>query len=366
MTDRARTEQWRHDKPAQTSTGVADFVRRSPHAFTRRFLVAQWSRHQLDASLRDGTVVRLLPDVYASTSHRFEPVVLGEALNLWAPRGLVTGELALRLYAPDFAWTALPGQAALPGHAARLSQEHLARCLDAPRGRAPQFRETWDVHIVVPRGDRMEAPDWVTAHQAGPLRQHSSPQGVRCTVPERALLDAWRYAVPARRRELIYQALWARVCTWRQLEDETNRALRVTGRRDLERILAWFRAGATSPLEVKARRNVFGGSAFRELEWQARLNLGSRIVVADALHRRAKVVIEFDGARYHASEAATAGDRERDIDLAAAGYVTVRLGWFDITHRPAWCKERLIAVINTRLGSAIEGASPFGLLAGRN
>lgn len=194
----------------------------------------------------------------------------------------------------------------------------------------------------------MNAPQWLTVHQTGPLYEYAAPRGVRCTTPERALLDAWRFADPSDRRGLLYEALWAGLCTWKQLERELLRAQRVAGRRDLERILGWFACGSTSPLELMARRDVFRGHAFDELEWQVKLECGSRRIVADALHRRAKVVVEFDGARFHATAQAVASDRERDIDLAAAGYLTVRFGWDDVAGRPAWCRERLLKVVAAR------------------
>ncbi len=291
---------------------LADYLRDNAHAFTRAQLLAGWSRHQLDASLSIRTVVRLLPDVYASADHVHNAVVMGDALNLWAPRGLVTGRLALHLYSSEL---------------------------------APPIT----AHLVVPNGDRMDAPPWVRVHQTGPLGQSCAPQSVRCTTPERALLDAWRHAAPRDRRDLLYAALWARVCTWRQLRREAARAPRVAGRRDLERVLGWFAGGATSPLEVRAQHETFADARFRDFEWQVDLRLGSRRATADMLHRRAMLVVELDGERYHSSRKDQIDDRNRDVDLAAAGYLTVRLGWDDVVRRPQWCRERLLSIMAARL-----------------
>jgi very-short-patch-repair endonuclease len=291
---------------------LADYLRHNAHAFTRAQLLAGWSRHQLDASLSIRTVVRLLPDVYASADHVHHAVVMGHALNLWAPRGLVTGRLALHLYSSE-----LPPPVT--------------------------------ADLVVPNGDRMDAPPWIRVQQTGPLGQSCAPQAVRCTTPERALLDAWRFATPEDRRNLLYEALWARVCTWRQLRREAARAPRVAGRRDLERVLGWFAGGATSPLEVRAQHDTFADARFRDFEWQVDLRLGSRRATADMLHRGAKLVVELDGERYHSSRKDRNDDRNRDVDLAAAGYLTVRLGWDDVVRRPQWCRERLLAVLASRL-----------------
>lgn len=249
--------------------------------------------------------------MYCGRDHISDPVVMGDAANLWVPSGLVTGTLALHLYSP-----------ALP----------------VPAG----------VDCVVAHGRHMSAPPWVRLRQTNPPRAFATAQGVRCVVPERALLDAWRFAAPSARRSLLYEALWARACSWRQLAGELRRTPRVPARGDLERTLAWFAAGATSPLEVRARRDVFTGQKFCEFEWQARLVVDSRTAVADMLHRAAKVVVELDGAQFHQLPTTWRADRVRDVDLAAAGYMTIRFGWDDITRRPGWCRKRLHDVLSSR------------------
>ncbi|WP_160297584.1 endonuclease domain-containing protein [Demequina salsinemoris] len=175
------------------------------------------------------------------------------------------------------------------------------------------------------------------------------PDGVNCVVPELALLDAWRCTAPAERRAVLWEALWARACTWRQLKRELDRAPRVSGRRDLERVLGWFAEGATSPLEVRAKHEVFTGARFSEFEWQTEVVLPTRRPTVDMLHRRAMVIVELDGDIYHSTRTARDADRNRQTDLAAAGFVVVRFGWWDIVDRPEWCRERLLTVVAGRL-----------------
>lgn len=296
---------------ADHGLSLGAFLSTHLHAFARSELLARWPRSALDRALRDGSITRIVPGVYCASEHAADPVITGEALNRWAPHALVSGELALHLYAPS---------------------------LPAPRR----------ADLVVPHGQHMRAPSWVRLRQSGPFRVSSAPQGIACVVPERALLDAWRWSTSDRRHDILYGALWARVCTWRQLARVARNQQRVSGRRDLERHVAWFAKGATSPLEVRARREVFTGQSFREFEWQAKLVVSSRVAVADLLHRAAKVVVELDGARYHQVNDTWQADRARDVDLAAAGYVTLRFGWDDIVRRPDWCRTRLLEVLNSR------------------
>jgi len=289
------------------------FLGANVHAFTRADLTCHWTRYSLDAALRTGAAMRILPGVYCAPAHRADPVVMAEAATLWAPRSLVTGALALHAY-----------DMTLPSPAR--------------------------ADLVTANGDTLHPPSWVRVHQTGPLRAHGAPRGIPCTVPERALLDAWRYAPARERRSVLWEALWSRVCTWRQLRRELERAPRVAGRRDLERVLGWFGEGATTPLEVRARHETFADARFRELEWQVRLDLPSRRASVDVLHRRAMVAVELDGDRYHSTRRARDEDRERQTDLVAAGYAVLRFGWNDITGRADWCRERVLTTVAARLG----------------
>ncbi|WP_172655910.1 DUF559 domain-containing protein [Demequina maris] len=301
---------------------LADFLAANPHAYTRDELVRAWSRRQLDNGTDAGTVARPLTGVYCGSAHTLDPTVRGEALNLWQPDGAVTGAGALHLY---------------------------DQCLPKPE----------HLDLLVPHGRRLDVPPWVRLRQCGPTRSTIRAGGVVSAPMPRALLDAWRYAPAPDRRDLLWEALWARVCTWRQLRSELDRAPKVAGRRDLERVLGWFAEGATTPLEVRAKHETFADPRFRDFEWQVPLALPSRRAVPDMVHRRAMVAVELDGDRVHATREARDRDRARRTDLAAAGYIVVGFGWRDITERPAWCRERLLTVVASRLGtdtSALRGA----------
>jgi very-short-patch-repair endonuclease len=176
----------------------------------------------------------------------------------------------------------------------------------------------------------------------------SMPRGVRCTTPARALLDAWRFADAGFRSELLYQTLWARICTPRHIERELAQAPRVAGRRELRRALDWFAEGATSPLEVRAKHVTFADARFREFEWQALVDVSGRRVRVDMLHRIARLIVELDGDTYHSTREARDADRERQTELAAAGYVVLRFGWREIVDRPQWCRDHVLAIVAAR------------------
>ena len=289
---------------------VADFLAQQRLALTSREIITVWGRSHLRTALRRGRVTAVLPHVHVATSLRSEPDVVGRALSAWQPHGLVTGQLALHLYAP---------------------------------GRLTGVGDRAD--IVVATNHHLRSPAWLRVHQTGRPQGSSAPLGIPCTLPERAVLDAWRYAPARDRTNLFYEALWLRVCHWSQVRREAENTVRVPQRGLLYRLLDEFAAGATSPLEVRARREVFQGRAFADFERQAPLRLGKRTIRVDMLHRRARVVVELDGERYHSSADAMAADDGRALALASAGYVVIRFGWKDIVGRPQWVRRQVLAVI---------------------
>ncbi len=162
------------------------------------------------------------------------------------------------------------------------------------------------------------------------------------------MLDAWVRADARDRAAVLYEALWLRIAGPRRLMNAAARLSRLPDRRRFDQIMTDFTTGATSPSEVRARRDVFTGRAFRELEWQVSLVVRGRRRTADALHRRARVVVELDGAAFHTTRRQVARDRERDADFAAEGWLTVRFSFGDLRDRPDWCRRTLAAILERR------------------
>ncbi|WP_152649142.1 endonuclease domain-containing protein [Demequina flava] len=287
------------------------FLNHEPRVLSREQAVQRWGRRALDGEVAAGTVVRLLPDVYCGRELRADPIVWALGLNLWHPAGLVTGGLALHLHRPQ-----------LP---------------------APSLAS-----IRVASGFRPRARDWVACIQGIVPETEGYAQGVRTVPTAWALVDAWRTSPPQARRNIFYEAFWARAFGLEYLRRIMEVSPRLPGRAELLRLIDACEAGATTPLERIAQEETFVRPPFDEFEWQATLDLGHRRVRPDMLHRKKKVIVELDGARYHESRTAQSADHERDIDLAAAGYTTLRFGWRDLTKRPAWCRRRVIEVLERR------------------
>jgi very-short-patch-repair endonuclease len=74
---------------------------------------------------------------------------------------------------------------------------------------------------------------------------------------------------------------------------------------------------------------------------------------ADFLYPAQRLVIETDGARFHATAAKHAGDKTKTEALEAAGYAVLRLRWADVVHAPA----QTAAVIRAALDARAPGRS---------
>lgn len=299
------------------AASVDSWLETQPGSVARRLdVVATFSRHALDRALDCGQVVRVLPGIYAPARAAATSTSRSHAVAIWAPQAVISGSVALQVLGVKF-------------------QPPPTKLL-----------------VLLPYGSHVRAPSWLkvrtvqremlTSRTVGRLRVASGP---------RALVDAWSAEEGDDRRSTVYQSLWARVAEPVDVLTTVARMPRVARRRALVSLLNHFVEGATSPLEVVAKTQVFVGARFAGFEWQGELQAGGRTRRVDMLHRDARLAVELDGARFHDDTVARARDRVRDLELALAGYVTLRFGWNEITRRPGWCRKVVLAALKARASS---------------
>ena len=68
----------------------------------------------------------------------------------------------------------------------------------------------------------------------------------------------------------------------------------------------------------------------------------------DLLWAEEKLIVEFDSFRFHSSRRAFETDRRRDQDLAALGYIVIRVTWLQLTREPESTVDRIAAALTLR------------------
>lgn len=148
-------------------------------------------------------------------------------------------------------------------------------------------------------------------------------------------------------------AILAGVCQRRRTTPE--RLLRALGQRErtrrgaeLRRILLDVAMGANSVLErsyairVERRHGLPVGH-------RQHVDHGPRATVyRDVLHEEFGVVVELDGYAWHHDPVERAADMSRDLDAAADGLLTVRLGWRHAHDEACHTAARLARVLHQR------------------
>ncbi len=271
-------------------------------------------------------------------------------------RAIASGEL-VRLLEGVYAWSDLAGDHRVRCHAAVLAgRGHVTiGGLSALHLTHPEFPAPPAVEVLVSPPMHGPAAEWIRARRttfAGSVR---TLHGMRVMWPADAVVDAWTRATPRVRRTIVYDALWLRIARPSHLFRAVGMRARVPQRALLLDLLEEFRSGAQSPGEVMARREVFAHPKYLEFERQVSMVAGGDRRI-DMLHRAARLVVEIDSDAHHSTPAQVARDHERDIELAALGYQTLRYRYRQLRDRPAWCRASLDRVLAARL----RGLSPNG------
>jgi very-short-patch-repair endonuclease len=130
-------------------------------------------------------------------------------------------------------------------------------------------------------------------------------------------------------------------------------ALAPRGGRDLrpmKRILDAFGAGKLpTPTQLERKLRALAAAAALRVEWEAPFpgrEAGRQRV--DGLAESCRVVLEADGRDWHTRTQDFDSDRKRDGNAAAAGYLTLRFTWYQLTEEWEWCLDTLLSTVATR------------------
>jgi very-short-patch-repair endonuclease/predicted transcriptional regulator of viral defense system len=263
----------------------------------------------IDNRLRAGRLHRLFRGVY----------LVGHDV---APTGAL--ELASVLACGDDAYVSHASAARLHG---LPSQPHEANNVEVTViGRKPRPR----------RGIRVHYLSAIQPDEIGTL------DGIPITSPGRTILDlASRLSLEDLER-LIAEAHAQRVVAESQLRTLLSRHHGARGSRNLRHLLERDRPPAR--IRSRAERRLL--ALLRDVNLPApEVNVRLGKYVPDFLWRDQRVIVEFDGFRFHSGRTRFDSDRRRDQDLAVAGYIVLRVTWRQLTEDTDGVAKRLAAVL---------------------
>ncbi|CAM3949625.1 type IV toxin-antitoxin system AbiEi family antitoxin domain-containing protein [Nocardioides marinus] len=190
-------------------------------------------------------------------------------------------------------------------------------------------RERRVVEIAVPHGRRLDAVPGVRAVQLRGLDAAALPRASppRLRVEHAALMVASRARGDDEAVAVLADVVREGLTVPARLEDVLVEQRRLPRRRLLLDVVRDVESGAESPLERRYLRDVERRHALPRGVRQAWDAVAGRAVFRDVRYSAYRTNIELDGRLGHSRALDRWADLERDLEAAARGDVTLRIGW---------------------------------------
>lgn len=169
--------------------------------------------------------------------------------------------------------------------------------------------------------------------------------GIPVTTLPRTLLDLAEVVPKSHVIRAMTEAERQQIIDLNALKELLDRSLGRRGRRPLREILA------DAVIEPRTREEF--EHRFLQLVLDAGLPRPKvNVLVAgyevDVVWPEQKLIVELDSWKFHRHRKAFEDDRERDVVLALAGYLPIRVTWRQLTKAPARLIQRLRELLNVR------------------
>ena len=254
------------------------------------------------------------------------------------------------VYAGVYAVGHLPLAPEARAHAAVLACGDRAILSHASAASLWRYTKHWTTRYEVTVPSKRRRPG-IKVHRATTLtrRDITRQLGVPVTSPARTVFDMTpRLKTDAALRRFVNDARLTRTF---HLSDLAELLARHPHHPATKRLTPFLDGGRSGPT-----RSEFE-DAFTEFARQYGLpapvvNTHVLGYEADVLFPEQRVIVELDGWDFHSDRAAFESDRDRDAELLAAGYVTVRITWERLKSQPAREAERLRRILRARAREA--------------
>jgi hypothetical protein len=280
---------------------------------TARAARASGRSYAVRTGLANGTLVEVLPSIYAARGVEWHSKVRLAAASAWSyPNGAISGLAAARVWG----------------------------LVDTPPRR---------ITVAFPKPLHRTRPEWLRTKRLTEDLQIVVVNGIRVVDIENTVVQAWNEAEASDRIAIVVDAIRFKRTTVARLRAIAVGRVRIRQRKRLLRLLELLAGGITSYLEYIARTTVFTAKRFPYLVWQRPAVASGRERSIDIYDPEAELGIELDSREFHGSDEARRADLERSNQLSMIGTHLLHFTFEDITRRPQWCVEVYEATRRTRL-----------------
>ncbi|HWG62910.1 MAG TPA: hypothetical protein VG253_14520 [Streptosporangiaceae bacterium] len=229
------------------------------------------------------------------------------------------------------------------GPAAILSHQTAAELQDLLTTAAP------GIHVTVPRGAQVRPIRGVVLHYSSRVRVARHP----VLMPPRTRIEDTVLDVANDAADLdtalgwIFRACASRRTTPARIEAALASRSRIRWRAELTGAIRLGGQGVHSILEFRYVSHVERPHGLPSGKRQRQVRRGVQRQYRDVEYRAFGLVVELDGQAAHPAERRWS-DARRDNATAAAGEVTLRYGWSDVTERPCLVAAEIGATLRHR------------------
>jgi predicted transcriptional regulator of viral defense system len=205
------------------------------------------------------------------------------------------------------------------------------------------------IHVTVPKSQHRPSVAGLVIHRSsraiGIRQQGRLPPR---TMTEETVLDLAQAATSFDDViSLLARACQRRLTTPFLISETLGQRAKMRWRAEIELALRDVARGVHSPLEHRYVRDVERAHGLPTADRQARAQQRGRVIYRDARYREYGVAVELDGRASHPDEQRWQ-DKHRDNAAAAAGIVTLRYGWADVTERSCETAREVATVLGSR------------------
>lgn len=170
----------------------------------------------------------------------------------------------------------------------------------------------------------------------------------RLRVEEAALDVAGQARTLTDAVEILMSVCRRRSTTPARLLEVLSRRARTPRGAELRTVLRDAASGVQSVLERAYVHNVERRHGLPSGHRQVREVTADGVVYRDVVYEELGVVVELDGWRWHESSETRSSDLDRDLEVAADGRLTLRVGWKQAERRPCVTAARIAQVLQLR------------------